>query len=209
MGSFPDPILLFLTALCFDSYTYDIDTMHRRLALGVLLLALLCSTLCVEAFSVPPRPTTKSATQLAEGTTATTAQVEPTLTEKEEKVYGFLQDLHASKLSFRIVVVGNGAILESTNTLGMYLALSQSPKSGANLVTFASEDKLFELHLQTAEIAKVALVERETPHRTMRILRLIKEGGESICSLIVSEDSEATMEWFSAMKTKYGDEWQV
>ena len=182
--------------------------MYRRLAL-VFLLALLCSSLFVEAFSVPPRPTKTAATKLAEGTTATTAKVEPTLTEKEEKVYGFLQDLHASKLSFRIVVVGNGAILESTNTLGMYMALSQSPKSGANLVTFASEDKSFELHLQTAEIAKVALVERETPHRTMRILRFIKEGGESICSLIVSDDSEATMEWYSMMKAKYGDEWQV
>ena len=169
----------------------------------LLLLALLCSTLCVEAFSVPPRETKHSATKLA------TAKVAPILTEKEAKVYGFLQDLHESKLSFRIVVVGNGAILESTNTLGMYMALSQSPKSGANLVTFASEDKSFELHLQTAEIAKVALVERETPHRTMRIVRLIKEGGESICSLIVSDDSETTMEWFSTMKSKYGDEWLV
>jgi Haem utilisation ChuX/HutX len=175
----------------------------------LFLLAMLCSTLCVEAFSVPPRETKNFATKLAESGGIATTKGAPTLTEKEAKVYGFLQDLHESKLSFRIVVVGNGAILESTNTLGMYMALSQSPKSGANLVTFASEDKSFELHLQTAEIAKVALVERETPHRTMRILRLIKEGGESICSLIVSDDSETTMEWFSTMKSKYGDEWLV
>jgi hypothetical protein len=173
--------------------------MNRRLT--VVLFALLF-TVCTEAFSVPAGPKAVATTLVASAST----EMEPTLTEKEETVYEFLQELHASKLSFRIVVVGNGAILESTNDLGPRMALSQSPKSGANLVTFASEDKSFELHLQTAEVAKVALVERETPDRTMRIFRLLKEGGQSICSLIVSEDSEATMEWFSMMKTKYGDE---
>jgi hypothetical protein len=136
------------------------------------------------------------------------------MNDKETKIYAFLQELYESNLSFRIVVVGNGAILESTNTLGPYMALGQSPKSGANLVTFASEDKSFELHLQIAQIARVALVERSpTPPtdggRTMRILRFLKEGGESICSLIVSEDSEATKKWFSALQNKYGDEWKV
>jgi len=184
--------------------------MNTRSAL--VLVAAIIGTLCGvgEAFSPVSRPTTTLTTTLAAAAAGGAAtKVTPTLTEKEEQVYGFLQDLYESKVSFRIVVVGNGAILESTNTLGPHMALSQSPKSGANLVTFASEDKSFELHLQTAQVAKVALVERPVPNRTMRILRLLKEGGESICSLIVSEDSDVTAEWFSTMKAKYGDEWQV
>jgi putative heme iron utilization protein len=142
-------------------------------------------------------------------TTQLFATTEPTLTETEEKVYGFLQELHESQFQFRIVVVGNGAILESSHALGPNMSLSQSPKSGANLVTFASQDKSFELHLQTSAISKVAMVAKETPGRTMRILRLVNDQGQSICSLILSEDSETTAEWFRSMTDKYGHEWQV
>ncbi len=143
----------------------------------------------------------------ASGTKRSATNIEPSLTPHEEKVHGFLQDLWNK--DFRIVVIGNGAILESTNLLGPSMSMSPSPKSGANLVTFASHDKSFELHLQIAQVARVALVERETPGRTMRILRLSDDKGQSICSLIMSEDSEVTREWFHLMKAKYGDEWQV
>lgn len=146
-------------------------------------------------------------TRPALATMLSATMAEPSLTPKEEKVYGFLEDLRNK--DFRIIVIGNGAILESTHSLGPNMSLSQSPKSGANLVTFASPDKSFELHLQTSQVAKVALVEKEMPGRTMRILRLSNEQGQSICSLIVSEDSEAMADWFQSMRDKYGEEWQV
>lgn len=145
-------------------------------------------------------------TPAALSTTSLSATEKPTLTTSEEKVYSLLTDLHESKLDFRIVVVGNGAILESTNPLGPAMALNQSPKSGANLVTFASEDKSFEFHLQTAAVAKVALVEKEVPGRTMRILRFMNNEEKSICSLILSEDSPSTAEWYASMTEKYGKE---
>lgn len=167
---------------------------------------LLATSRLTGAFTVAPSigATPPSTTKLAAST-----KPEPTLTASEEKIFEFLQELHQSKLAFRIVVIGNGAILESTNPLGPNMSLNQSPKSGANLVTFASEDKSYELHLQTNAISKVSLVEKETPGRTMRILRLVNSEGQSICSLILSEDSDATAKWFQTMTSKYGNEWQV
>jgi putative heme degradation protein len=181
---------------------------------SILLLSWTCAVLVLsstrtitEAFSLSPS-TGSSGQRVALSTTQLSA-TEPTLTETEEKVYGFLKDIHESQLQFRIVVIGNGAVLESSHALGPTMSLSHSSKSGANLVTFASQDKSFELHLQTSAISKVAMVAKETPGRTMRILRLLNDQGKSICSLILSEDSETTAEWFRSMTYKYGEEWQV
>lgn len=182
-------------------------------AVLIYVLASLTIPTTTAAFSLPAAPsatTTDTRHRIPSlSSTELSAATEPTLTETEEKVYAFLQDLHESQLQFRIVVIGNGAILESSHNLGPTMSLSQSPKSGANLVTFASQDKSFELHLQTSAVSKVALVEKETPGRTMRILRLVNDQGQSICSLIVSEDSEVTAEWFRSMTDKYGAEWQL
>ena len=131
----------------------------------------------------------------------------PTLTPREDQVYQFLQDLQNK--NFRIIVIGNGAILESTHALGPNMSISPSPKSGANLITFATPDKSFELHLQLSQIAKVDLVEKEAPNRTMRILRLSDDQEKSMCSLIVAEDSPENAEWFLSMKAKYGETWQI
>jgi hypothetical protein len=171
------------------------------------MLALLTLTERTAAF-VPKSPllTTPTSSVLRESSTASST---PELTEPEQRVYGLLEELHASELAFRIVVVGNGAILESTSTLGPKMKLSQSPASGANLVTFASEDSSFEFHIQTAAVSKVALVEKEGPSRTMRILRFINDTGKPICSLILSEDSEAAAEWYKSISSKYGSEMQL
>ena len=40
------------------------------------------------------------------------------LTHLEQKVYEFLTDMYESAYSFRLVVVGKGAILETNVTLG-------------------------------------------------------------------------------------------
>lgn len=135
----------------------------------------------------------------------------PVLTESEQKVYGLLEDIHQSKLTFRIVVIGNGAILESTNELGPVMKLSQSPKSGANLVTFASEDQSFEFHLMTAQISKVGMVEKENPAsgRTMRIMRFLDDTGKPICSLILSDDSTEAKEWYQSTIEKHGSEIEI
>jgi hypothetical protein len=92
-----------------------------------------------------------------------TAQDTNGLTPQEINVYELLKELSDSKLPFRIVVVGNGAILESTNTLGPTFKLGKSPKSGASIVTFASEDQSFEFHLMPAQIASAVLVEKPSP----------------------------------------------
>lgn len=131
----------------------------------------------------------------------------PLKTEQETKVYELLKNLHESDLSFRIVVVGNGAILESTNPLGPTFKVGESPKTGASIVTFAAEDQSFEFHLMPAQIASAALVERQNPKgKTLRLLRLLNAEGGSICSLIVADDSESAQSWYKDLSDRYGTE---
>jgi hypothetical protein len=137
----------------------------------------------------------------------------PFLSPPEEKVYDLLQELNESQLPFRVVVVGNGAILESTSLLGPSMRLSQSPSTGANLVTFASEDASFEFHLMVAQVSKVAMVEKQSPStgKTMRIVRFLdgEEPAKSICSLILAEDSDAAGKWYQKLLDKHGQELQI
>ena len=131
----------------------------------------------------------------------------PLKSEQETKVYELLKDLHTSDIPFRIVVVGNGAILESTNPLGPTFKVGESPKTGASIVTFASEDQSFEFHLMPAQIASAVLVERQNPKgKTLRLLRLLNAEGGSICSLIVADDSEAAQSWYKDLSDRYGTE---
>lgn len=98
------------------------------------------------------------------------------------------------------------------------MKLNQSPVSGANIVTFASEDKSFEFHLMIAKVDKVALIEKDSPinnGKTMRIIRFINNddgsgSSKSICSLIIAtgddDHADAANEWFKIMTSKYGSE---
>lgn len=128
------------------------------------------------------------------------------LTEPEQKVYDFLSKLHDSKYQFRVVVVGKGAILETTTELGPTLKVSQSPSTGANLMTLASEDQTFEFHVQLTEVSKIMLVEKETPSKVMRIIRMLNSEGGSICSLILAETSDKAIKWYADMQKTYGSE---
>mmetsp|Transcript_59038 Transcript_59038/g.66078 ORF Transcript_59038/g.66078 Transcript_59038/m.66078 type:complete len:112 (-) Transcript_59038:49-384(-) len=105
-------------------------------------------------------------------------------------------------------MVGNGAILETTSKLGPTFKMGQSAKSGAYIVTFASEDQSFEFHVILAQIASVALIDKPSPVKagtsTMRLMRLLDGDGGSICSLIVAEESDTAKEWYQTMTKKYG-----
>ena len=127
------------------------------------------------------------------------------LTDSETKVFDFLQSLHDSKYNFRIVVVGNGAILETTSVLGPAVAVAQSPKTGKNLMTLASEDKSFEFHLHLADVEQISVLEKETPMKTMRLVRILGAEGQSMCSLILADTSDEACEWFHKMKEEYGE----
>lgn len=132
------------------------------------------------------------------------------LTEPEERVYGLLQEIHESNLDFRVVVVGNGAILESSANLGQSMKISQSPATGANLVTFASADKSFEFHLILTQVSMIAFVEKNSPTgRLMHILRFVNDVGKPVCSLILSDDSDKAAEWYESITGKYGKEMQL
>lgn len=133
------------------------------------------------------------------------------LTPTEEKVFDLMQALHDSNYPFRIVVIGNGAILETTSPLGPALAVAQSPKTGKNLLTLASADKSFEFHLHLADVTEVVLLEKETPMKTMRLIRVLGGGGggkdekTSICSLILADPSDAAIEWYQGLRAEYGE----
>mmetsp|Transcript_7878 Transcript_7878/g.19557 ORF Transcript_7878/g.19557 Transcript_7878/m.19557 type:complete len:210 (-) Transcript_7878:3041-3670(-) len=130
------------------------------------------------------------------------------LTPSGTRVYELLKDLHDSGFAFRIIVVADGAILESTNVLGPVFNLSLSKKTGLPITTFASADKSFEFHLKLAEVASAVLVEkpsRAKEGRTMRLLRFSKESGK-ICTLILKDDDDVTAAWFRSMVEKHGSE---
>ena len=125
------------------------------------------------------------------------------------KIDSIIRDLHDSSLQFRIVVIGNGAILESTATLGPHMAESTSPKTGERLVTLASDDRSFEFHLKPDAIARVIFAEVDKPDsgKTLRIVRMLREDDGPICSLILADggDDEA-VSWYKAMTIRYGYE---
>lgn len=114
-------------------------------------------------------------------------------------IEGFLDNAHDSGLKFRVVVVGNGAILETTEVLGPVMKRSESPKSGDPLITFASSDSSFEFHLNLSRIDCISFVERNT----MKICRLLNNEGISACSLILVDSSDEANKWFTTAKEKY------
>lgn len=139
---------------------------------------------------------------------ATDSDIE--MTPPEENVYEILQSLHVSQFPFRLVVVGNGAILETTSPLGPVMKLSQSPQTGENLLTFASKDQSFEFHLKIAQVSKIVLTEKEGPQgKTMRIFRFLTDEGKPMCSLILADKSEDSIKWFHDIREKYGSDIQL
>ena len=140
--------------------------------------------------------------------TEASASVED-LSENEQSVYGLFEELHQSSFKFRIVVVGNGAILETTHALGPTLKLNASPKTGEYLLTMASEDQSFEFHVKTSQVGSVALAEKQkgpdVSGGSLRIIRLGNKEKGPLCSLILGDSSDDAVEWFGTMQTKYGE----
>jgi hypothetical protein len=131
------------------------------------------------------------------------------LTSAEQTVYNFMDALHQSGLKFRVVVIGKGAILETTHSLGPKLKLAQSPSTGENLLTLASEDQSFELHITLSEVSKVVLVTKGTPRRIMRLVRLLNAEGQSMLSIILADDSDDAISWYQSLIEKYGGDIQL
>ena len=165
----------------------------------LVLASLLLSHFCVSAFA--PR---FSQTRISAGVERF-AEVSD-LTETEREVYDFVEDLHSSEFNFRVVVVGNGAILESTHPLGPTMKLNASPKTGEHLITFASEDQSFEFHLKCSQVKSIALAERPGPDGevALRIFRFMNLENGPLCSLILGDKSDEAASWFDGMKEKHG-----
>ena len=130
------------------------------------------------------------------------------LSEPEQTVYSVLQDMHDSEYPFRLVVVGNGAILETTSALGPTFKLGNSPRTGESLTTFASEDQSFEFHLMIAQVSKIVLTEK-TGERVMQIFRFLTAEGKPMCSLILADKSNEAQKWFASMMEKHGADIQL
>ena len=175
-----------------------------------LFLALLCLVSNSAAF-LPSSPGLSTVPKKTIRLHESAAKDAPVLSEPEQKVYNFLEALHDSEFDFRIVVVGNGAILETTSPLGPTMKLGQSPATGENLLTFASPDQSFEFHLKTSKVSKVALVEKDSPvtGKVMRVMRFVDDEGKMLCSLILTDDSEPAAEWYKSLMEKYGQELTV
>lgn len=132
------------------------------------------------------------------------------LSQPEQKVYSLVKALHSSKYDFRIVVIGNGAILETTSPLGPTLNLNVSPATDTPLLTCASSNQSFEFHLKLSEVSKVALTEKEAANKKqMRVVRFLNNEGAPMCSLILRDESEQAVEWYRKLQEEFGHEMQL
>lgn len=77
------------------------------------------------------------------------------------------------------------------------------------MLTLASKDASFEYHLQLSDVSKIVLVEKETPAKTLRIVRLLNAEGESMSSLILADSSDAATKWYHGLVEKRGNEIQL
>jgi hypothetical protein len=199
---------------------FSISTITNNMFLFCFLLSLLLSLLKDNVSGFTAAPTLGSFRcvdrrdfcQLRSAAESESSADVSTLSLSEEKVYYLLKELHDSALKFRIVVVGSGAILESTNLLGPTMKINKSPATGANLVTFASEDQSFEFHFMIASVSKVAIVEKKSPvkeGKIMRVMRFLNGEEKSICSLILADDSTNAATWYQGVISKYGPELSI
>ena len=77
------------------------------------------------------------------------------------------------------------------------------------MLTLASPDQAFEFHVQLEQVSKVVLVEKETPAKTMRIIRLLNAVGESMSSLILADASDGARAWYHGLVETHGSEIQL
>jgi hypothetical protein len=77
--------------------------------------------------------------------------------------------------------------------------------TGANMATIANADQSFEYHVQLEQIYEIAFVEKETPNKTLRIVRFMNENGDSITSFILVDVSAEAQKWFTDLIQTHGD----
>ena len=76
-----------------------------------------------------------------------------------------------------------------------------------NVLTLASEDQSFEYHVELSEVSKIVFIERETPAKTLRVIRLLNEVGNPISSLILASDDDS--DHYHELIEKFGSEIQL
>lgn len=146
----------------------------------------------------------KQSTSLGASDAASSADDTVALSSPEQKVYDIVADMHGSSYPFRLVVVGNGAILETTSELGPTFKLGKSPRTGEPLTTFASIDQSFEFHLMIAQVSKIVMTAKENPAgKLMQIFRFLTDEGKPMCSLILADKGDEASAWFGTMVEKY------
>lgn len=176
-----------------------------------------CHNRNIARFASLPQSSPSSSLSLSVSDDSSLSSSSPSIAEQ------ILHDFHASKLSFRIIVIGNGAILESTSQLGPTFKSSISPKSGERLITFANRDASLEFHVKIEEIAKIVFVVSSSPvvdannkdnnntnnqqqQQVRRVTRFINANGTPICSLLLAESTKEGETWFQSMMDTYGNE---
>lgn len=72
------------------------------------------------------------------------------------------------------------------------------------MATLANADQSFEYHVQLEQICEIAFVEKETPNKILRIVRLMNQEGDSITSLILVDVSDDAQKWFADLIQRHG-----
>lgn len=77
------------------------------------------------------------------------------------------------------------------------------------MMTLASSDQAFEFHVRLSDVSKISMLEKETPAKTLRVIRLLNSTGDSLSSLILADDSDAAHEWYHELVQSRGSEMQL
>ena len=72
------------------------------------------------------------------------------------------------------------------------------------MATFANADQSFEYHVQLEQICQAAFILKETPNKTLRIVRLLNDSKDSITSFILADASDEAQKWFDDLIQRYG-----
>ena len=104
----------------------------------------------------------------------------------------------------RFVVMGSGAIMESTSTFTNPCVSSTA--TGGRLITFSPTNKSgeqnnFELHVKLDEMKDVSFVETIKFDQQLLILRFLNGEGKSLLSAIMQDKSKSAL--FYELKEKY------
>ena len=80
----------------------------------------------------------------------------------------------------------------------------------------SNDDNTFECHVKLSQVRSAQFAVKETPDKTMRIVRLLDADGSSLLSAILhyddaedAEDAEGAVQFYERLRERFGDNFSL